>query len=122
MFGINELAFGALATAGGKLAPTLDTATNRCGNLYCHGATLSGGMNVTPEWTKVGQGEAVCGTCHGVPPPAPHKPPQPNRPVGATRWMRASIAMTSRVATTRLRDEVIEIKFIAGNAAFVPAR
>jgi predicted CxxxxCH...CXXCH cytochrome family protein len=70
--GVVELTFGALATASGKLAPALDPASYRCSNVYCHGATLTGGANVTPEWTKVGQGEAGCGTCHGIPPPAPH--------------------------------------------------
>ncbi|GEJ57067.1 CxxxxCH/CxxCH domain c-type cytochrome [Anaeromyxobacter diazotrophicus] len=67
-----ELAFGALATASGKLAPALDPTTHRCSNVYCHGATLGGGTGTSPDWTQVGQGEAACGTCHGVPPPAPH--------------------------------------------------
>ncbi|MBI2896274.1 MAG: CxxxxCH/CxxCH domain-containing protein [Deltaproteobacteria bacterium] len=39
--------------------------------VYCHGVTLAGGENTTPDWTG-GGGEAYCGSCHGVPPPAPH--------------------------------------------------
>ena len=33
-----------------------------CTNVYCHGATLSGGTNTTPVWG----GTAVCGDCHYV--------------------------------------------------------
>ena len=36
-----------------------------CSNTYCHGSA-------TPNWTRVGSGEASCGTCHGAPPEAPH--------------------------------------------------
>jgi len=66
-----ELAFGDLATHGGALAPVWDSVT--CANIYCHGTTLAGAdARRTPQWTRVGQGEANCGTCHGVPPVAPH--------------------------------------------------
>jgi predicted CxxxxCH...CXXCH cytochrome family protein len=41
-----------------------DSAT--CTNGACHGAA-------TPVWTRVGLGEAACGTCHGIP-PASHDP------------------------------------------------
>ncbi len=57
-----EVTFGALA-AGDGAEPVWNGQT--CGNTYCHGAA-------EPAWTKVGQGEAACGTCHGTPPPSPH--------------------------------------------------
>lgn len=44
-----------------------DPATGTCTNA-CHGAAA-------PRWTRVGAGEAACGTCHGVP-PASHDPTQ----------------------------------------------
>jgi len=37
---------------------------NQCSNVYCHGSTITGGMNKTPNWEGVGT-DAVCGTCHG---------------------------------------------------------
>jgi predicted CxxxxCH...CXXCH cytochrome family protein len=47
---------------------TWDRATATCTNVACHGAA-------TPVWTRVGRGEAACGTCHGAPPTdAPHDP------------------------------------------------
>ncbi len=63
-----ELTWGALATADGAV-PVWDGAT--CSNVYCHGATLIGG-GATPTWTSVGSGQASCGTCHSLPPGAPH--------------------------------------------------
>ena len=39
---------------------------------YCHGASLAGGTNPTPRWATGEAGQATCGSCHGVPPPAPH--------------------------------------------------
>jgi predicted CxxxxCH...CXXCH cytochrome family protein len=53
-------------------APQWDRASATCSNTYCHGATLTGGSKVKPIWSPVGQGQAACGTCHGVPPPLPH--------------------------------------------------
>ncbi len=66
-----ELTWGAVPTADGA-SPSFDGATTTCSGVYCHGETLSGGTNTTPDWTNVGGGEATCGTCHSVPPPAPH--------------------------------------------------
>lgn len=66
--GVAEVSFGGLATTDGAAA-SWDGAT--CA-VYCHGDTLSGGSNPTPEWTRVGVGQASCGSCHGLPPPAPH--------------------------------------------------
>ncbi|WP_242343202.1 CxxxxCH/CxxCH domain c-type cytochrome [Anaeromyxobacter terrae] len=67
-----KVVFSGLAANRGEptAAWARDTAT--CSSTYCHGATLGGGSNKTPNWTRVGQGEAGCGTCHGLPPPAPH--------------------------------------------------
>ena len=64
--------FGGLATAGGGQAPSWDRGSATCASTYCHGATLGGGSNTAPIWTGVGQGQADCGACHGLPPPSPH--------------------------------------------------
>ena len=66
-----EVTFGALAKTGG-LEPTWDRGSNTCSNVYCHGETVPGGTNTTPDWTVVDGTQAACGTCHGFPPPAPH--------------------------------------------------
>jgi predicted CxxxxCH...CXXCH cytochrome family protein len=67
--GVVKVTFGPLAAADG--APTAwDRGSATCAT-YCHGATLAGGSNVAPVWTR-GAGEAACGACHGLPPPAPH--------------------------------------------------
>ncbi len=66
-----ELTFGLLATSADAL-PSWDGTTATCSNTYCHGATLTGGSHTTPIWTKVGSGEAACGTCHGFPPTGNH--------------------------------------------------
>ncbi len=64
--------FNGLATNGSLVPPSWDRASGTCASTYCHGATLGGGTNKAPVWTSVGTGEASCGSCHGVPPPAPH--------------------------------------------------
>ena len=67
-----ELTWGTLATADGA-TPAFETATATCTGTYCHGATLSaGGSNTTPVWTTVDDTQAACGTCHALPPSAPH--------------------------------------------------
>jgi predicted CxxxxCH...CXXCH cytochrome family protein len=48
-----------------------DRASATCSNTYCH-AAVAGGTKPVPVWTNVGQGDAACGACHGLPPPAPH--------------------------------------------------
>ncbi len=62
-----ELVFGALATANGA-DPTYSFSANTCTDSYCHGAA-------TPNWVDPLPAAQVCGSCHGVPPAAPH----PNR-------------------------------------------
>ena len=64
--------FSGLASGGVSPPPSWDRGSATCSSTYCHGATLSGGTNKMPIWTLVGQGQAACGTCHGVPPPPPH--------------------------------------------------
>lgn len=65
--GTPDLTFSALASAGG-LSPRFDVTTATCASTYCHGSSLPGGSNTTPQWTKVDGTQAACGTCHGVPP------------------------------------------------------
>jgi predicted CxxxxCH...CXXCH cytochrome family protein len=54
-----------------------------CQNLSCHGALFpkghkSGGTNTEPIWNHVDGTQATCGSCHGLPPPAPHPYNTPN--------------------------------------------
>ncbi|MBI5477266.1 MAG: hypothetical protein HY906_00335 [Deltaproteobacteria bacterium] len=61
-----DLVFGGRAVAGGVNA-AYDYDQHTC-TTYCHGATLAGGRNTSPEWTRVDGSQAACGTCHGMPP------------------------------------------------------
>ncbi len=58
-----EVLFGALADEGG-ITSEWDRDAATC-NTYCHGLS-------EPVWTTVDGTEAACGTCHALPPPAPH--------------------------------------------------
>jgi predicted CxxxxCH...CXXCH cytochrome family protein len=61
--------FGAFAQTGGAV-PAYNDANLQCTNIYCHGATLSGGANTSPQWNDPAYLTAAgCGTCHGFPPP-----------------------------------------------------
>ena len=67
-----EVTWGPLAIADGA-SPTWDRTAVTCDGVYCHGSTLiPGGNRTSPAWTSVGMGQAVCGSCHGLPPDAPH--------------------------------------------------
>jgi predicted CxxxxCH...CXXCH cytochrome family protein len=66
--GVAAVAFGPGAKRGGA---TPGWSAGRCSNVYCHGGTLAGGSNNAPTWIA-GATQTTCGTCHGVPPPAPH--------------------------------------------------
>ncbi len=66
-----EVTFGSLATADGA-QPVWDRAAATCSGTYCHGATIAGGTQNVPVWNDVDGSQAVCGTCHGLPPPPPH--------------------------------------------------
>jgi predicted CxxxxCH...CXXCH cytochrome family protein len=61
--------FADLAVNGVTPAPTWNRTSATCSNTYCHGAEMA---DATPVWTRVGQGEAACGTCHGIPPTVSH--------------------------------------------------
>lgn len=69
-----EVIFGSLASIGNQ-APQWNGTS--CSQVYCHGGAFagnggtSGGTNNTPQWTG-GSTQATCGSCHGLPPPAPH--------------------------------------------------
>ncbi len=60
-----DLTFGPLARQGG-LTPRYDPIARRCDNSYCHGS------EATAVWTEPRDSESACGSCHGLPPPAPH--------------------------------------------------
>jgi predicted CxxxxCH...CXXCH cytochrome family protein len=69
-----EVIFSGAATAFGA-SPVYGNGT--CQSTACHGAhfpdgNASGGTNTTPTWTVVDGTQAACGTCHALPPPAPH--------------------------------------------------
>lgn len=55
-----------VAFDGGRGEYSFDAHT--CANTSCHAPAPDSGTNQLPTWTKVGQGEAACGTCHGIPP------------------------------------------------------
>jgi predicted CxxxxCH...CXXCH cytochrome family protein len=47
-----------------------DRSAATCANSYCHAPFQDPtAMQITPVWTKVGEHQADCGSCHGVPPP-----------------------------------------------------
>ena len=65
--GTAEIAFGTIAATGGT-SPAWNGAT--CSNVYCHGSFTGGNRTYAPTWTN--PAATSCGTCHGVPPAAPH--------------------------------------------------
>jgi predicted CxxxxCH...CXXCH cytochrome family protein len=47
-----------------------DRANATCTNSYCHAPFQdASAAQINPVWTAVGQNQAPCGSCHGVPPP-----------------------------------------------------
>jgi predicted CxxxxCH...CXXCH cytochrome family protein len=75
-----EVTFTGIASAF-EATPSYDAGT--CANTYCHGGSFvgqrpSGGRDTTPVWTVVDGSQIQCGSCHGMPPPAPH--PQDSTP------------------------------------------
>jgi predicted CxxxxCH...CXXCH cytochrome family protein len=73
MNGTIDVTFGALSTANGRVSPRFDAASTRaCAGTYCHGGFPGGNVTNAPTWTTAAAGQAACGTCHAVPPPAPH--------------------------------------------------
>jgi hypothetical protein len=81
-----EVVLKGRSTLFGAVDATYDAATGTCSNTYCHGnfvfyrdsadainrfaytADRMIGTNKTVTWTNVGQQEAECGSCHGLPP------------------------------------------------------
>jgi len=45
-----------------------DHGATTCSSAYCHGNFTGGTATNHPNWTKSGQGQAACGTCHALPP------------------------------------------------------
>lgn len=55
----------------GSPPATWNPVTHRCSNVYCHHPrTETGGFNPEPAFTN--PGTASCGSCHSLPPAAPH--------------------------------------------------
>lgn len=68
----NEVVFGPLASKGGA-SPQWNASKKTCSNVYCHGATSSGGLRTSVKWAAPTERDLiVCGACHGNPPPANH--------------------------------------------------
>lgn len=72
-----EVVFSGAALANGAAPSYRD---GSCQGTPCHGAVFqkqhaSGGSNTTPAWNVVDGSQAACGSCHGLPPPAPHPLP-----------------------------------------------
>jgi predicted CxxxxCH...CXXCH cytochrome family protein len=59
-----ELVFGELARKDGH-HPSYDAVARRCDNSYCH-------RSAEAVWTEPRSSSEACGSCHGLPPPAPH--------------------------------------------------
>jgi predicted CxxxxCH...CXXCH cytochrome family protein len=64
-----DVVFGAIAKEGER-TPSYDPATRTCQSSYCH-------RDAWAVWTEPRSSNEACGTCHGLPPPAPH--PQSDR-------------------------------------------
>ncbi|MBI2375151.1 MAG: CxxxxCH/CxxCH domain-containing protein [Deltaproteobacteria bacterium] len=65
-----ELTFGSIARADAA-TPSWDRTAMTCSGAYCHGATLEGSTPSVPVWTQL-EATGRCGSCHGLPPAAPH--------------------------------------------------
>lgn len=79
-----DIIFNTLASSQNGMDAVYDFSTNTCANVYCHGAfELSKdssdysfiftedkmiGNNVSVKWNQVDGTQAVCGSCHGLPP------------------------------------------------------
>ena len=65
-----EIEWGELAKED-DAAPAWD-GVQTCQNVYCHGEFKFGNKDNNPSWIKVDGTQASCGSCHGLPPAAPH--------------------------------------------------
>jgi predicted CxxxxCH...CXXCH cytochrome family protein len=68
--GAVQVVFGAVSRPGGAAA-SWSRVSATC-SVYCHGATLAGGEDTAPVWTRVDGSQLSCASCHGAPPPRPH--------------------------------------------------
>ncbi len=65
--------FAGLAAAD-SASPVWDRTAATCSGTYCHGGGAklandsAAGLMRTPMWTDVGDDQAACGNCHGIPP------------------------------------------------------
>ena len=59
-----ELVFGQLAKQGGR-NPKYESKPRTCTDSYCH-------RDGWPVWSEPKSSAEACGSCHGLPPPAPH--------------------------------------------------
>ncbi|MEK7704423.1 MAG: CxxxxCH/CxxCH domain-containing protein, partial [Myxococcota bacterium] len=66
-----EMSWGALATADGA-GPAYNALALTCSGVYCHGATIAGGVHTTPTWNDVDGSQITCDSCHGLPPGGTH--------------------------------------------------
>lgn len=66
-----EIIFGGLAVAG-QVKPVYNHDQKTCTQVYCHGATRSGGALTTPSWSDESGEATQCHSCHGTPPLPPH--------------------------------------------------
>lgn len=79
-----EVIFNSLTTDNGRLNTAWDRVNGSCSDVYCHGAfefkkddsqypwaytgTEMTGSNPKMFWQYLGTGQALCGSCHGLPP------------------------------------------------------
>jgi len=84
-----ELTWGNLATDSGRAAPRYDPAAGSCSSVYCHGSFDGGNTARVVGWVG-GADEASCGSCHAMPPPAPH-------PASETCWRCHSYSAVNHV-------------------------
>ncbi|MEZ4219428.1 MAG: CxxxxCH/CxxCH domain-containing protein [Polyangiaceae bacterium] len=59
-----DLTFGTIASTGGR-TPSYDSTRRRCSDTWCH-------RDAQALWTKPRSSADACGTCHTLPPAAPH--------------------------------------------------
>ena len=62
--GVAKITFGTLASSSGY-QPSYDVSSAACSGTYCH-------RDAQPQWQAPRSSDAACGSCHALPPPAPH--------------------------------------------------
>jgi predicted CxxxxCH...CXXCH cytochrome family protein len=105
-----EITWGGISTTGGAV-PAWDRTTATCSNTYCHGKFTNGSARAV-VWTSVGTGQAACGTCHGLPPAAPHPTVSASLPGCATchpATIDATGALITPAAGGKHMDGVIQV-------------